>query len=51
MDGTSKNEGRVEFCVQGLWGTVCHDEWDRRDARVVCRQLGYPSQRTFHSYL
>ena len=41
VDGDNYNAtaGRVEYCVAGLWGTVCNWLWSTADATVVCRQL------------
>ena len=41
--GTTSREGRVEMCSGGVWGTICDNGWSNTDARVVCRQLGYPT--------
>ena len=42
IGGDGDNDGRVEICYHGYWGLVCADHWDDSDARVACRQLGFP---------
>ena len=43
VNGSLDSAGRVEICINGVWGTVCGQwyNWSENEARVVCRQLGY----------
>ena len=42
--GKIPNEGRVEICMDNVWGTVCSNVWGYNDATVVCLQLNYSAQ-------
>ena len=41
VNGSIPSEGRVEVCINSVWGKVCDARWGIEDAGVVCRQLGY----------
>ena len=46
VDGIIEQEGRIEVCVNGVWGSICDDGWDKTDAHVLCRQMGHPELGT-----
>ena len=45
VGGDTPNEGRVEICYNNQFGTICDDNWDGNDAKVICGQLGFSRDR------
>ena len=44
VGGIVPYRGRVEFCLNTRWSSLCSYSWDYNDASVVCNQLGYPRE-------
>lgn len=53
VDGRTNYTGRLEICINGVWGTVCNDNQWRRygNARIACRQMNLPGGRKYSDIL
>ena len=41
VNGSNKFEGRVEYCNDSQWKSVCYYGFLEQEATVACRQLGF----------
>ncbi|KPU78925.1 uncharacterized protein Dana_GF10854, isoform B [Drosophila ananassae] len=39
--GRTSNEGRLEVKYHGVWGSVCDDDFNLKNAQVACNSMGY----------
>ncbi|CAI8021146.1 Neurotrypsin, partial [Geodia barretti] len=52
VGGDDVSRGRVEYCYQGAWYSVCASDWDDSglEAQVICGNLGYRLESTVVNY-
>lgn len=41
MGSQGETTGYVEISINGTWGTICGKNFTRKEAAVVCHQLGF----------
>uniref|UniRef100_UPI0037E7ECD9 macrophage receptor MARCO n=1 Tax=Semicossyphus pulcher TaxID=241346 RepID=UPI0037E7ECD9 len=44
-----RSRGRVEVKYNGIWGTVCDDNFDSVDGKVICKMLGFRTAVTVYT--
>ena len=52
IGGENTREGSLQICHNNEWRHVCDDQWDKVDAGVACKQLGFTrgaQSATIHS--
>ncbi|XP_053404637.1 neurotrypsin-like [Mercenaria mercenaria] len=50
VDGDDSQSGRVELFILNKWYTVCDDNFDGNDARVICKMLGFSDSGVSRAY-
>lgn len=43
-EGHVPNEGRIEVFHDDQWGTICNDGFTVKNAKVICRMLGFETK-------
>lgn len=36
------SNGYLEVAYEGVWGSVCSEDWSDKESFVACGNLGYP---------
>ena len=49
----SEEEGVVQVCFRGLWGSIISQSWGFSESRVACRSLGRDEygEQHIHAYI
>lgn len=42
LQGGNATQGIVEVCHGNKWRTICNSRFGTNEAKVICRQLGFP---------
>ena len=51
VNGTLYQEGRIEICVNGVWGSICNNGWTSASAFIICKQLGFTDSGIQESHI
>lgn len=41
--GSNEGQGTLQVYHENQWGTICDDNFDVNDAKVICKMIGHHS--------